>query len=334
MKSKRTVFTVDAHTMGEPLRLIVGGFPNLIGNTIPEKREYFIRHYDHLRRALMQEPRGHKDMFGCLLTPPCREDADVGVIFMHGEGYHNMCGHGTIAVNTILVETGMVEVKEPETVIRMEAPAGLVMVRVKVEDGCARQVSFENVPAFLYKEDATVDVPELGKVKMDIAFGGSFFAIVDSAQLKIDIAPENASRLTEMGMAIIRAANEQIEVRHPELSHIRTIDLCEIWGPPKSPEARLQNITVFDGQIDRSPCGTGTSAKVATLWAKGQLALNEPCVYDSVLRPKFTGRALRETTVGPYRAVVPEITGSAYITGYSQFLIDDDDPVKYGFRLG
>ena len=334
MKSKRTVFTVDAHTMGEPLRLIVGGFPNLIGNTIPEKREYFIRHYDHLRRALMQEPRGHKDMFGCLLTPPCREDADVGVIFMHGEGYHNMCGHGTIAVNTILVETGMVEVKEPETVIRMEAPAGLVTVRVKVEDGCAKQVSFENVPAFLYKEDVTVDVPELGKVKMDVAFGGSFFAIVDSAQLKIDIAPENASRLTEIGMAIIRAANQQIEVRHPLLSHIKTIDLCEIWGPPKSPEARLQNITVFDGQVDRSPCGTGTSAKVATLWAKGQLALNEPFVYESVIRTRFTGRALRETTVGPYRAVVPEITGSAYITGYSQFLIDDDDPVKYGFRLG
>ena len=334
MKTQRTVFTVDAHTMGEPLRLIVGGFPNLIGSSIPEKREYFIRHYDHLRRALMQEPRGHKDMFGCLLTPPTRPDADVGVIFMHGEGYHNMCGHGTIAVNTILVETGMVEVTEPETVVRMEAPAGLVTVRVKVEDGRAKAVSFENVPAFLYQEDAEVEVPGYGKIRLDVAFGGSFFAIVEAAQLGIDIAPENAARLTEAGMAIIRAANQQIKVAHPELAHIRTIDLCEIWGPPKSPEARLQNITVFDGQIDRSPCGTGTSAKVAALWAKGQLGLNEPFVYESVIRTRFTGRALRETRVGPYRAIVPEITGSAYITGYSQFLIDEDDPVKYGFRLG
>ena len=143
-----------------------------------------------------------------------------------------------------------------------------------------------------------------------------------------------ASRLTEAGMAILRAANEQIEVRHPELAHIRTIDLCEIWGPPKSPDAGLQNITIFDGQIDRSPCGTGTSAKVAVLWAKGRLALNEPFVYESVIQTKFTGRALRETMVGPYRAIVPEITGSAYLMGFSQFLIDEDDPVKYGFRLG
>ncbi|MBR5429545.1 MAG: proline racemase family protein [Firmicutes bacterium] len=334
MRSQRTVFTVDAHTMGEPLRLIVGGFPNLPGGTIPEKRQYFIDHYDYLRRALMQEPRGHKDMFGCLLTPPTRPDADVGVIFMHGEGYHNMCGHGTIAVNTILVETGMVEVKEPETVIRMEAPAGLVTVRVRVENGRAREVSFENVPAFLYREQVPLEVPGLGRLTIDVAFGGSFFAIIDSAQLGLDICPENASRLCEAGMAVVRAANEQLEVRHPELEHIRTIDLCEIWGPPKSPGARLQNITVFDGQIDRSPCGTGTSAKVAELWTRGELQLNEPFVYESVINTRFTGRALRETQVGPYRAVVPQITGSAFITGHSQFLIDEDDPVKYGFRLG
>ena len=334
MKTQRTIFAVDSHTMGEPLRLIVGGFPNLVGNSVPEKREYFIKHYDYLRKALMQEPRGHKDMFGCVLTQPTMPEADIGVIFMHGEGYHNMCGHGTIATNTILVETGMVEVKEPETTILMEAPAGLVTVHVKVEDGKAKQVSFENVPAFLYREDVQVDVPGYGKLTVDISFGGSFFAIIDAAQLGIDICPENASRLTEAGMAIIHAANEQIEVQHPELPHIKTIDLCEIWGPAKSEGADLQNITIFDGQIDRSPCGTGTSAKVATLWAKGKLKLNEPFVYESVINTTFTGRAIRETTVGPYKAIIPEITGSAYITGYSQFMIDEEDPVKYGFRLG
>lgn len=334
MKTQRTIFTVESHTMGEPLRLVVGGIPNLKGNTIPEKRDYFIEHYDYLRTALMLEPRGHKDMFGAILTQPTMPEADVGVIFMHGKGFHNMCGHGTIATNTILVETGLVDVTEPVTTIHMEAPAGLVTVHVKVEDGRAKEVSFENVPAFLYQEQVPVEVPGRETVTVDIAFGGSFFAMLDAEQLGIDICPENTDALIKAGMEIIEAANRQIPVIHPELPHIKTIDLCEIYGPAKSPDADLQNITIFDGQIDRSPCGTGTSAKVAALWARGKLKLGEPFVYESVIGTKFTGRALRETMVGPYRAVVPEITGSAYITGHSQFLIDDEDPVKYGFSLG
>ena len=333
MNHQRAIFAVDSHTMGEPLRLVVGGFPNLPGKTIPEKRDYFIAHYDHLRRALMQEPRGHHDMFGAILTQPTMPEADIGVIFMHGEGFHNMCGHGTIATNTILVETGMVEVTEPVTTIKMEAPAGLVTVHVKVENGKAKQVSFENVPAFLYQQDAVVDVPGYGRITLDVSFGGSFFAIVKAEQLGIEICPENANKLIQAGMAVLHAANEQLQVQHPEMPFIKTIDLCEIYGPAKSPDADLQNITIFDNQIDRSPCGTGTSAKVATLWAKGELKLNQDFVYESVINTKFIGRAIRETQVGPYRAVVPEITGSAYITGFSQFLIDDDDPVKYGFIL-
>lgn len=273
-------------------------------------------------------------MFGAILTQPTMPEADVGVIFMHGKGFHNMCGHGTIATNTILVETGLVDVTEPVTTIQMEAPAGLVTVHVKVEDGRAKEVSFENVPAFLYQEHVPVEVPGRGTVTVDIAFGGSFFAMLDAEQLGIDICPENTDALIKAGMEIIEAANRQIPVIHPELPHIKTIDLCEIYGPAKSPDADLQNITIFDGQIDRSPCGTGTSAKVAALWARGKLKLGEPFVYESVIGTKFTGRALRETMVGPYRAVVPEITGSAYITGHSQFLIDDEDPVKYGFSLG
>ena len=333
MRSVRNIYTVESHTMGEPLRLVVGGFPNLVGKTIPEKREYFIEHYDHLRKAIMLEPRGHKDMFGAILTQPTMPEADIGVIFMHGEGFHNMCGHGTIATNTILVETGMVEVQEPVTTIKMEAPAGLVTVHVNVEQGRAKSVSFENVPAFLYKEGAEVDVPGYGKLKIDISFGGSFFAIIDAKQLGIDICPENSSKLVDAGMAIIHAANEQIKVQHPELEHIKTIDLCEIYGPAKSEDADMQNITVFDGQIDRSPCGTGTSAKVATLWAKGELQIGEEFVDESVINTKFIGKALRETQVGPYKAIIPEITGSAYITGHSQFFIDENDPVKYGFSL-
>ena len=226
MKAKKTLFTVESHTMGEPLRLVVGGVPTLKGNSIPEKREYFIKNYDYMRKALMQEPRGHKDMFGCILTEPTMEEADVGVIFMHGEGFHNMCGHGTIATNTILVETGMVPVTEPVTTVKMEAPAGLVTVHVNVEDGHAKSVSFENVPAFLYKRDVEIDVPGYGKYTIDVSFGGSFFAIIDAKQLGLDICPENATKLTQVGMAIIHAANEQIKVEHPDLPHIKTIDLC------------------------------------------------------------------------------------------------------------
>lgn len=334
MKASKALFTVESHTMGEPLRLVVGGVPTLKGNTIPEKREYFINHYDYMRKALMQEPRGHKDMFGCILTEPTMPEADVGVIFMHGEGFHNMCGHGTIATNTILVETGMVPVVEPVTTIKMEAPAGLVTVHVNVENGHAKNVSFENVPAFLYKEGVEVDVPGYGKYTIDISFGGSFFAIIDAKQLGLDICPENATKLTQVGMAIIHAANEQIKVEHPELPHIKTIDLCEIYGPAKSDDADMQNITIFDNQIDRSPCGTGTCAKVATLWAKGELKLGEEFVYESVIKTKFVGKALRETQVGPYKAIIPQVTGSAYITGYAQWMIDEDDPVKHGFALG
>ena len=329
MKAKKALFTVESHTMGEPLRLVVGGIPTLKGNSIPEKREYFIKNYDYMRKALMQEPRGHKDMFGCILTEPTMEEADVGVIFMHGEGFHNMCGHGTIATNTILVETGMVPVTEPVTTVKMEAPAGLVTVHVNVEDGHAKNVSFENVPAFLYKRDVEIDVPGYGKYTIDVSFGGSFFAIVDAKQLGLDICPENATKLTQAGMAIIHAANEQID-----LPHIKTIDLCEIYGPAKSPDADMQNITIFDNQIDRSPCGTGTCAKVATLWAKGELKVGEEFVYESVINTKFVGKALRETQVGPYRAIIPQVTGSAYITGYAQWMIDEDDPVKHGFALG
>lgn len=334
MKTQRTLFTVESHTMGEPLRCIVGGIPNIKGKTMMEKKENFRENYDYIRKALMLEPRGHKDMFGSLITAPTMPEADYGVIFMHGQGFHNMCGHGTIATSTIAIETGMVEVKEPVTIIRQEAPAGLVTIKAQVKDGRAEKISFENVPAFLYKRDVTVKVPDFHDIKMDISFGGSFFAVVNHEQLGIEICPENATKLTNIGMAIIEAANQQIEVVHPELPDINTIDLCEIYGPAKSEDADMQNITIFDNQVDRSPCGTGTCAKLATLYAKGELAIGEEFRYESVVNTKFTGKVLGETKVGDYPAILPEITGSAYITGYSQFMIDQEDPVKYGFTLG
>ncbi len=334
MKVVKTIFAIDSHTMGEPTRIVVGGVPNIPGKTMPEKKAYLEENLDYVRTAIMLEPRGHNDMFGSIITQPTTEEADLGIIFMDGGGYLNMCGHGSIGAATVAVESGMVEVTEPVTKITLEAPAGLVKASVKVENGKAKEVSIVNVPAFLYKRDVEVDVPEIGKVTMDISFGGSFFAIVKAENLGIDICPANAQKIIEIGMKVIKAVNEQVEIQHPTLSHIKTVDLCEIYGPAKSADATLQNAVVFgQGQLDRSPCGTGTSAKLATLYAKGLLKMNEDFIYESILETKFKGKVLEETKVGEYDAIIPEITGSAFITGHNQFFIDPEDPVKHGFIL-
>lgn len=334
MKVVKTIFAVDSHTMGEPTRIIVGGVPNIPGKTMPEKKAYLEKNLDYVRTAIMLEPRGHNDMFGSIITQPTKEDADLGIIFMDGGGYLNMCGHGSIGAATAAVETGMVQVVEPITNITLEAPAGLVKAEVKVQNGKAKEVSIVNVPSFLYKRDVEVDVPGVGIVAMDISFGGSFFAIVKGEKLGVEIAPENAQQLIEVGMNVLKAVNEQIEIQHPTLPHIKTVDLCEIYGPAKSEDATMQNAVVFgQGQLDRSPCGTGTSAKLATLYAKGQLKMNEDFIYESILQTKFKGKVIGETKVGEFDAIIPQITGAAYITGHNQFFIDPEDPVKYGFVL-
>ncbi|MGE5626781.1 MAG: proline racemase [Solirubrobacterales bacterium] len=334
MKSVKTIFAIDSHTMGEPTRIVVGGVPKIPGKTMPEKKAFLEEHLDYVRTAIMLEPRGHNDMFGSIVTQPTMDEADIGIIFMDGGGYLNMCGHGSIGAATVAVETGMVPVTEPVTELTLEAPAGLVKAKVKVENGKAREVSIVNVPAFLYKRDVEVDVPGIGKVTMDISFGGSFFAIVKSESLGLDICAANAQKLIQVGMDIIKAVNEQVEIQHPTLPHIKTVDLAEIYGPAKSPDATLQNAVVFgQGQLDRSPCGTGTSAKLATLYAKGLLKMNEDFIYESILQTKFKGRVIGETKVGDFDAIIPEISGSAFITGHNQFFIDPEDPVKHGFIL-
>lgn len=330
----KTIFAIDSHTMGEPTRIVVGGVPNIPGKTMPEKKAYLEKNLDYVRTAIMLEPRGHNDMFGSIITQPTKGDADLGIIFMDGGGYLNMCGHGSIGAATVAVETGMVPVVEPVTDITLEAPAGLVKAKVKVENGKAKEVSIINVPAFLYKRDIEVDVPGIGKVIMDISFGGSFFAIVKAEKLGVEISPSNAQKLIKIGMKVLKAVNKQIKVQHPILTHIKTVDLCEIYGPAKSKDAAMQNAVVFGkGQLDRSPCGTGTSAKIATLYAKGELRMNEDFIYESILQTKFKGKVIGETKVGEFDAVIPQITGASYITGHNQFFIDPEDPVKYGFEL-
>lgn len=324
MKFSRSIQAIDSHTAGEATRIVVGGIPNIKGNSMPEKKEYLEENLDYLRTAIMLEPRGHNDMFGSVMTQPCCPDADFGIIFMDGGGYLNMCGHGTIGAMTAAIETGVVPAVEPVTHVVMEAPAGIIRGDVTVVDGKAKEVSFLNVPAFLYKEGVEVDLPGVGTVKFDISFGGSFFAIIHASQLGLKIEPQNAGKLTELAMKLRDIINEKIEIQHPTLAHIKTVDLVEIYDEPTHPEATYKNVVIFgQGQVDRSPCGTGTSAKLATLHAKGELKVGEKFVYESILGTLFKGEIVEETKVADFNAVVPKITGSAYITGFNHFVIDE-----------
>ncbi|WP_246893358.1 proline racemase [Clostridioides difficile] len=334
MKFSRSIQAIDSHTAGEATRIVVGGIPNIKGNSMPEKKEYLEENLDYLRTAIMLEPRGHNDMFGSVMTQPCCPDADFGIIFMDGGGYLNMCGHGTIGAMTAAIETGVVPAVEPVTHVVMEAPAGIIRGDVTVVDGKAKEVSFLNVPAFLYKEGVEVDLPGVGTVKFDISFGGSFFAIIHASQLGLKIEPQNAGKLTELAMKLRDIINEKIEIQHPTLAHIKTVDLVEIYDEPTHPEATYKTVVIFgQGQVDRSPCGTGTSAKLATLHAKGELKVGEKFVYESILGTLFKGEIVEETKVADFNAVVPKITGSAYITGFNHFVIDEEDPLKHGFIL-
>ncbi len=334
MKFSKSIHAIDSHTMGEPTRVVIGGVPNIPGKTMPEKKEYLEKNLDYVRTAIMHEPRGHNDMFGSIITQPTTDEADLGIIFMDGGGYLNMCGHGSIGAATVAVETGMVPMVEPVTELTLESPAGLIKSKVSVKNDKVTEVSIVNVPAFLYKRDVEIEVPEIGKVTLDISFGGSFFAIVSADQLGLKVVPENATKLKEIGLEIRDIVNREVEIQHPTLSHIKTVDLVEIFDEPTHPDATYKNVVIFgEGQVDRSPCGTGTSAKMATLVAKGELKEGELFVYESILGTLFKGRVLGTTKVGEYEAVIPEITGSAYITGFNHFVIDEDDPVKHGFIL-
>ena len=245
-----------------------------------------------------------------------------------------MCGHGSIGAITAAIETGMVDMVEPVTHVRMEAPAGMIEADAKIVDGKVREVSFVNVPAFLYKRDCEIEMAPYGKIKFDIAFGGSFFAIVHASQFGVKVDPKNTQLLNNIGMEMREIVNREIPVQHPTLDHIKTVDLVEIYDDPTHPEATYKNVVVFgQGQVDRSPCGTGTSAKLATLYAKGEIKEGEDFVYESILGTLFKGKIVGLDKVGEFDAVRPEITASAYITGFNHFVIDDEDPVKYGFIL-
>jgi proline racemase len=316
-----------------PTRVVTGGLGALPGDSMQERRLYFEHQLDDLRLMLMREPRGHAAMSGAFLQPPTRPDADWGVLFIEVSGCLPMCGHGTIGVATVLVECGLVTVTEPETVIRLDTPAGLVEARVAVSDGRAERVTLRNVPAFVAQLDAGVEVGGLGEIRYDMAFGGNFYALVPAATVDLQPTPNNADALIACGLQIIEAIDAAAPPEHPLDPAIRGCKHVVFHAPGENGADARNATSIHPGWLDRSPCGTGTSARMAQLHARGELALNTDFTNESVIGSRFVGRLVEETSVGDTPAVVPEITGRAWITGMGQYLLDPRDPFPAGFEL-
>lgn len=333
MKVDKLVTTIDTHTGGNPTRTIISGAPQLKGETMSARMLYMKRHCDWFRRALMYEPRGHDVMSGAILQPACRPNADVGVIYIETGGYLPMCGHDTIGFCTALIECGLVPYQEPQTTLKLDTPAGLVTATINVDHGKATSVSFKNVPSFLYKRIKT-NVAGIGEVAVDIAYGGNFYGIVSADALNLQLVPSNAKTIIATAIRIRRAVNRQIDVVHPLNSFIHGLTHIEFFTEPTHPQADVKNtVVVPPGGIDRSPCGTGTSAKLALLHATGKLQKGETFVHESIVGSLFRAQVVMATKVGPFPATINIISGSAWITGHHQFVLDQHDPLLSGFLL-
>jgi proline racemase len=338
-----TIKTIDAHAAGEPLRLIVDGFPSPHGKTMLAKREWVRTHADHLRRALMLEPRGHADMYGAILTEPVMPGSHAGVLFMHNEGYSTMCGHGIIAVTTMALERGLLMPGRDGTAIVYDSPAGTIRARARMGAGGAggagtsgvrvESVAFLNVPSFVLHGGLAVWLASR-TIRADVAFGGAFYAIVDSEAVGLPIDAAHLPELRRAGMDIKDAIEAALTIVHPLDAGLTGIYGTIFTGPPSDETADLRNVTIFaDAEVDRSPCGTGTAAVMAVVDAMGLLGSERPFVHESLIGTRFKGRVASRTQVGELSAIVPEIEGSAWITGEHTFLIDDEDPLREGFRL-
>ncbi|OII65969.1 proline racemase [Streptomyces sp. CC53] len=333
MRTRHVFHAVDSHTEGMPTRVITGGVGVLPGATMAERRRHLVDELDHLRTLLMYEPRGHSAMSGAILQPPTRPDADYGVLYIEVSGALPMCGHGTIGVATVLVETGMVPVTEPVTTVRLDTPAGLVAVDVHVEGGAAKSVTLTNVPAFSVALDRKVDVPGHGTVTYDLAYGGNFYAFVHLDALGLPFDRARKDDLLAAGLAVMDAVNATDRPVHPENPEIGGLKHVYLAAPGSDAARSRHAMAIHPGWFDRSPCGTGTSARMAQLHARGELPLGRDFVNESFIGTRFTGRLVAETTVGGLPAVVPTVTGRAWITGTAQYFLDPDDPFPAGFLL-
>lgn len=335
MRFERLISALDYHTEGEPFRIVTAGIPAIPGATMWERAQTFQAKMDHLRRLVLFEPRGHRAMCAGILTEPAHPEAHAGVIFLEPIGCVPMCGHGAIALATALVQTGRVEAVEPVTAVTLDTPDGIVRARVQVEGGRPRAATIRNVASFPYRQDLRILVDGMAPLPCDIAYGGTFYAMVPAPAAGVRLVPEEADRIVEAGERIRRAILEQVEIRHPLRPGAKEEVLyIQFYDAPVHPRAHLRNaVVVAPCGIDRSPCGTGTSARMAQLWGQGKLRLGEEFVHESIVGTLFFGKLVETTRVGDREAVVPEISGRAYLTGINQLVVDPEDPLSAGFVL-
>ncbi len=347
MRFSNMIQAVDAHACGEHGRVIVGGVLDVPGKTMFDKMIHLQTHGDDLRKRMLREPRGYPAANCNLILPPTHPEADAGFVIMEQVEYPGMSGTNTICVTTVLLETGMLPMREPVTEITLEAPAGLIRVRADCTNGKVKQVTFKNVPAFATHLDTKIEVPHLGTTTVDVAYGGMFYVIADATQFGLRLTPDEGRDITRISEMIKAATQDQLPVVHPDQPGFAGVTIAELSAPPTHPHAHLKNaVTVstgkldwdrpstWTGAIDRSPCGTGTCAKMATLYAKGKLKLNEDFRHEGILGTIFTGRLIEETKVGKYNAVVPTLSGQAWITGFASYVLDPEDPFPDGFTVG
>jgi proline racemase len=347
MRIARMISAVDAHACGEPGRVIVGGVVDVPGATMFERKVYLEQHADDLRRRMLREPRGYPALCCNLILPPTHPEADAGFVIMEQTEYPAMSGSNTICVATVLIETGMAPVREPVTELVLEAPAGLIAVRAEVANGKVTKVTFENVPAFAVHLDAELELPELGKVTVDVAYGGMFYVIAEASRFGLRLVPEEGREIARIGAMLTAAAREQLPAVHPQNPEISGVSISQLSSPPTHPDAARKNAVVvstgrvdwdrpetWTGALDRSPCGTGTCAKMAALYARGELGVGDDFRHEGILGTIFSGRIVRETKVGPHRAVVTTLSGRAWITGIAHYVVDAEDPFPHGFTVG
>lgn len=327
-----TIKTIDLHTGGEPLRVYTDGLPEIKGNTILEKRRYFRDNYDFIRTGTMFEPRGHADMYGAIIIEPTTEDADFGTFFLHNEGYSTMCGHAIIALTKLVLDTGMITKKGDEPELIINAPPGKIYAKAFRKNGIVEKVSFKNVPSFLLLKDEEVDVPEIGKVKFDVSFGGAFYAFCDADKLGLKMDESDYNRLIDYGRKIKYAVMDKYEIKHPFEEDLSFLYGTIFTGKAYDSSHHSRNVCIFaEGEVDRSPTGSGVSARAALHHAKGELKVNEKITIESILGTLMDVEVVETTEYGPHNAVIPEVTGTASITGQNEFYFDPSDLLKDGF---
>jgi len=328
------ISTIDMHTGGEPLRILVDGYPEVRGETILEKRKYFRDHLDHIRRGVMWEPRGHADMYGAVLTDACSREADFGTFFLHNDGYSTMCGHAIIALTKFVLDTGLVDKKGTHPQLIIDAPPGQIFSTASRENGIVKSVAFKNVPSFVLYRDQEIEVPGLGGIRYDVAFGGAFYTIVDADQMKLSLNPSGVSKLIEAGMQIKRSVMNKQVIAHPFEPDLSFLYGCIFTGSPEKASIHSRNVCIFaNGEVDRSATGSGVSARAALHHARGELNPGEKIEIESILGTTMMVEVADVTSFGPYDAVIPRVSGTASFTGKNSFWFDPNDPLKNGFII-